>query len=216
MSAGVRRGARAPFSSPSHARHRPPAVLQLFERFRPGEKPPPALGPSRDYNVDLVPKFIMVRGGGVRWGALIFAPAVAPAVGRCIAAAAGRAAGTAPPPVSTRRPAPPRPHTHPAQANGNLVKVLVHTDVTKYLEFKAVDGSYVLNKQRVEKVPVTDWEALKSPLMGLFEKRRAAKFFGYCQQYDERSPQVRGGCGGCGGSGGGCGGGGSSSGWQAG
>lgn len=40
-------------------------------------------------------------------------------------------------------------------------------------------------------VPATDWEALKSPLMGLFEKRRAAKFFSYCQQYDERNPQVR-------------------------
>ncbi len=42
-------------------------------------------------------------------------------------------------------------------------------------------------------VPATDWEALKSPLMGLFEKRRAAKFFSFCQQYDERNPQVRGG-----------------------
>lgn len=39
-------------------------------------------------------------------------------------------------------------------------------------------------------VPATDWEALKSPLMGLFEKRRAAKFFSFCQQYDERNPQV--------------------------
>lgn len=107
---------------------------QLYERFRPGQKPPAELGPSRDYNVDLVPKFIM--------------------------------------------------------ANGNLVKVLVHTDVTKYLEFKAVDGSYVLNKGRVEKVPASDWEALKSPLMGLFEKRRAAKFLGYVQQYDEKNPQT--------------------------
>ena len=32
-----------------------------------------------------------------------------------------------------------------------MVRILVHTDVTKYLEFKAVDGSYVLNKGRVEK-----------------------------------------------------------------
>lgn len=38
--------------------------LQLFERFRPGEAPPAALGASRDYNVDLVPKFIMVGGAG--------------------------------------------------------------------------------------------------------------------------------------------------------
>ena len=56
------------------------------------------------------------------------------------------------------------------------VRVLVHTDVTKYLEFKGVDGSYVLNKGRVEKVPATDYEALRSPLLGLFEKRRLRSF----------------------------------------
>lgn len=54
--------------------------------------------------------------------------------------------------------------------------MLVHTDVTKYLEFKGVDGSYVLNKARVEKVPATDYEALRSPLLGLFEKRRLRSF----------------------------------------
>jgi len=69
-------------------------------------------------------------------------------------------------------------------AKGNLANVLIHTDVTKYLEFKSVDGSFVLNSSRVEKVPATDWEALRSPLMGLFEKRRAAKFLSYCQQYN--------------------------------
>ncbi len=58
------------------------------------------------------------------------------------------------------------PHSCPAAA-----------DVTKYLEFKGVDGSYVMSKQRVEKVPATDMEALKSPLMGLFEKNRARQFF---------------------------------------
>ena len=56
------------------------------------------------------------------------------------------------------------------------VRILVHTDVTKYLEFKGVDGSYVLNKGRVEKVPATDYEALRSPLLGLFEKRRLRSF----------------------------------------
>lgn len=53
-----------------------------------------------------------------------------------------------------------------------------------------MDGSFVLNKGRVEKVPATDWEALRSPLMGLFEKRRAAKFLGYVQQYDPADPQT--------------------------
>ena len=37
-------------------------ALQLFERFRQGQKPPASLGPSRDYNVDMVPKFIMNSG----------------------------------------------------------------------------------------------------------------------------------------------------------
>lgn len=34
-------------------------------------------------------------------------------------------------------------------ANGALVRVLIHTDVTKYLYFKAVDGSFVYNKGKV-------------------------------------------------------------------
>eukprot|EP00879_Flechtneria_rotunda_P011256 GHRR01011757.1.p1 GENE.GHRR01011757.1~~GHRR01011757.1.p1 ORF type:complete len:416 (+),score=117.27 GHRR01011757.1:364-1611(+) len=107
---------------------------QLWEKFRPGQAVPKDLGPSRDYNVDMVPKFMM--------------------------------------------------------ANGKLVRVLIHTDVTKYLEFKAVDGSYVLNKGKVYKVPATDMEALRSPLMGLFEKRRARSFFLYVQDYEESNPQT--------------------------
>jgi len=97
------------------------SLKQLWEKFRPGQEPPQSLGPSRDYNVDIVPKFIM--------------------------------------------------------GNGKLVRVLVHTDVTKYLEFKAVDGSYVYVKGKVNKVPSNDYEALRSPLMGMFEKRRARNFF---------------------------------------
>lgn len=54
--------------------------MQLWEKFKPGEAPPASLGASRDYNVDMVPKFMM--------------------------------------------------------ANGKLVKTLIYTDVTKYLEFK--------------------------------------------------------------------------------
>lgn len=42
---------------------------------------------------------------------------------------------------------------------------------------------------QVYKVPATDVEALKSPLMGLFEKRRARKFFIYVQDYDESDPK---------------------------
>ncbi|EFJ43337.1 hypothetical protein VOLCADRAFT_83359 [Volvox carteri f. nagariensis] len=110
------------------------SLIQLYERFRGGDKPPEKLGPSRDYNVDMVPKFMM--------------------------------------------------------ANGKLVRVLLHTDVVKYLEFKAVDGSYVLQKGKVHKVPANDTEALSSQLMGLFEKRRARNFFLYVQDYEESDPKT--------------------------
>ncbi|KAJ8640470.1 hypothetical protein MRB53_017164 [Persea americana] len=106
---------------------------QLWKRFRGDDKPPENLGSSREYNVDMIPKFMM--------------------------------------------------------ANGTLVRVLIHTDVTKYLNFKAVDGSYVYNKGKIYKVPATDVEALKSSLMGLFEKRRARKFFIYVQDYEENDPK---------------------------
>lgn len=66
-------------------------------------------------------------------------------------------------------------------ANGKLVRALVHTGVTKYLEFKAVDGSYVLNKGKVTRVPATDGEALKSPVLNLVDKVRARTFFQYVQ-----------------------------------
>ncbi|GFR46645.1 hypothetical protein Agub_g8256 [Astrephomene gubernaculifera] len=110
------------------------SLTQLYERFRGGAAPAASLGASRDYNVDMVPKFMM--------------------------------------------------------ANGKLVRVLLHTDVVKYLEFKAVDGSYVLQKGKVHKVPANDSEALRSPLMGLFEKRRARNFFLYVQDYEPSDPRT--------------------------
>ena len=39
---------------------------QLWEKFRPGQTPPSSLGASRDYNVDMVPKFIMANGNLVK------------------------------------------------------------------------------------------------------------------------------------------------------
>ena len=50
---------------------------------------------------------------------------------------------------------------------GDLVKVLLHTKVTRYLEFKSVNGSYVFKDNDVHKVPATASEALSSSLMGL-------------------------------------------------
>jgi Rab GDP dissociation inhibitor len=63
---------------------------------------------------------------------------------------------------------------------GELTNILVSTDVTRYLEFKQVAGSYVQQgsgpKATVAKVPSDAKEALTSSLMGIFEKRRMKAF----------------------------------------
>jgi RAB protein geranylgeranyltransferase component A len=40
-------------------------------------------------------------------------------------------------------------------ACGKLVKILLHAKVTRYLEFKSIDGSYVFKDGKVQKVPGT-------------------------------------------------------------
>jgi RAB protein geranylgeranyltransferase component A len=66
--------------------------------------------------------------------------------------------------------------------------MLVHTDVIRYLEFKVIAGSYVYRDGRISKVPSTEMEAVKSSLMGLFEKRRARNFFLFIQNWKEDDP----------------------------
>jgi len=103
-------------------------LKQLCEKFNKPLKP--ELGNAREYNVDLIPKFLM--------------------------------------------------------SAGVLVQILIKTDVTRYLEFKAVDGSFVVQGNKVYKVPSTTTEALASPLMGIFEKRRCASFLEYVANYEEK------------------------------
>jgi len=73
-------------------------------------------------------------------------------------------------------------------ASGELTKILVHTDVTRYLEFKQIAGSFVYRDGKISKVPSTEMEAVRSPLMGLFEKRRAKKFFEFLQGWKDDDP----------------------------
>lgn len=111
-------------------------LTNLYSKFQAGEVPS-YLGSNRDYNVDLIPKFIM--------------------------------------------------------ACGNLTKMLLHTKVTRYLEFKSIGGSYVYCGGKVLKVPATPDEALRSSLMGLFEKRRFRKFLIFVDQYDLDKPETHDG-----------------------
>jgi len=82
-------------------------------------------------------------------------------------------------------------------ANGELTNILVSTDVTRYLEFRQIAGSYVQqgadSKARVAKVPSSASEALRSSLMGMFEKRRAQKFLEWVGSFKEEDPATHNG-----------------------
>ena len=116
-------------------------LTNLWGMFRAGTEPPKEYGHNRDWNVDLIPKFIM--------------------------------------------------------AGGLLVKMLLHTKVTRYLEWKCVDGTYVMQhaeggmfskaKNTIAKVPANDSEALKSNLMGIFEKRNCRNFYLYLDKIDDKN-----------------------------
>lgn len=112
-------------------------LTNLYAKFKPGQQPRDDLGANRDYNIDLVPKFIM--------------------------------------------------------ACGKLVKMLLHTKVTRYLEFKNVDGSYVVKGGKTYKVPATAEEALSSSLMGIFEKRKFRNLLQYIYNYEEDDAKTHGG-----------------------
>ncbi|EPZ35349.1 Rab GDI protein domain-containing protein [Rozella allomycis CSF55] len=75
-------------------------------------------------------------------------------------------------------------------ANGELVKILLYTDVTRYLEFQQIAGSFVYRDGKISKVPATQMEAVTSPLMGFFEKRRAKSFFEFIQNYKHEDPNT--------------------------
>mmetsp|Transcript_119284 Transcript_119284/g.345012 ORF Transcript_119284/g.345012 Transcript_119284/m.345012 type:complete len:461 (+) Transcript_119284:90-1472(+) len=119
-------------------------ITHLWEKFRPGTQPPKELGANRDWNVDLIPKFIM--------------------------------------------------------ASGDLVKILLKTKVSRYLEWKSCEGTYVYQFQEagffsdakyIHKVPATAQDGLKSPLMGMLEKPRFINFAKFIMDWEDSKPETQ-------------------------
>jgi Rab GDP dissociation inhibitor len=63
------------------------------------------------------------------------------------------------------------------------------------LSHQVVEGTYVYqyqkagffsNEKHIHKVPATDIEALKSPLLSMMEKNRCKNFFKYCATWDSK------------------------------
>ncbi|KAJ1777290.1 Rab GDP dissociation inhibitor alpha [Coemansia sp. RSA 2523] len=64
-----------------------------------------------------------------------------------------------------------------------LIKVLVYTNVVRYLEFSAIATSMVYNSGKIYKVPSTPGEATMSPLVGVLQKLKARSFFEFLQKW---------------------------------
>ncbi|CAG06863.1 unnamed protein product, partial [Tetraodon nigroviridis] len=75
-------------------------------------------------------------------------------------------------------------------ASGELVKILVHTEVTRYVDFKVIQGSYVYKAGKLHKVPGTEEEAHASDLMGMFDRRRFRKLLLFALNFDVRNPRT--------------------------
>ncbi|KAJ8373588.1 hypothetical protein SKAU_G00041680 [Synaphobranchus kaupii] len=124
--------------------------VSSLKRFNLPGNPPESMGKGRDWNVDLIPKFLM--------------------------------------------------------ANGQLVRMLLITQVTRYLDFKVIEGSFVYKKGSIYKVPSTETEALgvqdliclqyllykcfNKCLMGIFEKRRFRNFLLFVSNFDVNDPKT--------------------------
>jgi Rab GDP dissociation inhibitor len=118
-------------------------ITNLWQKFRPGVEPPKEFGANRDWNVDLVPKFIM--------------------------------------------------------GSGNLVKILLKTRVSKYLEWKACDRSYVYlpteggmfsSAKQIHSVPTTAKEGMTSSMMGMLEKPRFIQFINFVVGWNDKDPST--------------------------
>eukprot|EP01102_Stenamoeba_stenopodia_P011857 TRINITY_DN366_c0_g1_i1.p1 TRINITY_DN366_c0_g1~~TRINITY_DN366_c0_g1_i1.p1 ORF type:complete len:590 (-),score=150.22 TRINITY_DN366_c0_g1_i1:74-1843(-) len=63
---------------------------------------------------------------------------------------------------------------------GDLVDVLVATNVTRYLEFHTIQQSFLYLDSKFEPVPCSKGDIFKSKFLGLSEKRKLMKFITLC------------------------------------
>lgn len=76
-------------------------------------------------------------------------------------------------------------------ASGEFVDILSNLDLSRYIEFVQIDGSFVYRDGKgICKVPSTPTEAATSSLMGWFEKGRAKSFFHFCANLDVENPMT--------------------------
>lgn len=70
---------------------------------------------------------------------------------------------------------------------GELVRILRATVVERYsMDFALIHSSFTMKNGKIEKVPSSSAEALSSPLMGFFQKRKLGSFLSYINKFKEQ------------------------------
>lgn len=106
--------------------------LQLYKKFR-FPGPDKSMGRGKEWSVDLIPKFFLATGESTRLRGVVH-----------------------------RRRRWVNVNQGCVFASGQLVNILMHTEVTRYVDFKVIEGSYIYKAGKVHKVPATEEDAHNS------------------------------------------------------
>ena len=68
-------------------------------------------------------------------------------------------------------------------SSGGLVKMLIKTNVSQYLDFKCLESQFVVKGNELLKIPSNDKEALSTDLLSLSEKANCTRFFQFVQDF---------------------------------
>lgn len=166
-----------------------PFLSQLYKRFALPGAPPESMGKGRDWNVDLIPKFLMANG---RKTSMAKELVIIWKLCACMPSFSNTADPVAQQSVIMShfcQLTQTGSYEYPSDCFyqylcatdwllirwkserfwlsclcvlGQLVRMLLITQVTRYLDFKVIEGSFVYKKGGIYKVPSTETEALAS------------------------------------------------------
>ncbi|WAR12213.1 RAE1-like protein [Mya arenaria] len=75
---------------------------------------------------------------------------------------------------------------------GDMVELLIQSDIAKYCEFKTITQILTVTQGKVEKVPCSRADVFSSKSVSMLEKRMLMKFIQFCLEYENNVEQLGG------------------------
>ncbi|XP_052815903.1 rab proteins geranylgeranyltransferase component A 2-like isoform X2 [Mya arenaria] len=73
---------------------------------------------------------------------------------------------------------------------GDMVELLIQSDIAKYCEFKTITQILTVTQGKVEKVPCSRADVFSSKSVSMLEKRMLMKFIQFCLEYENNVEQL--------------------------